>query len=114
MKSIGLSPAEVWVLAQGFDGGDGVTFRLRRQHRPCVDRFAIQQNRVCASETLLVTKLHAVKAQSAQCCKQRSGCRRFDGVFNSVDLECDVHFISKQFTDLLHYRKRGRSNKIFH
>ena len=93
MKSIGLSPALVWVLAQSFDGGDSVSFRLRRQHGPSVNGVAIQQNRICASEPLLIAKLHAVKTQSAQRGKQGRGRGRVDDLFNSVDLECDVHVL---------------------
>ena len=48
MQTIGLLPALFGMFAQGFDGGDVVTFRLRREQRPRVDRFAIQQNSIRA------------------------------------------------------------------
>ena len=91
MKTIGLSPAEVWVFAQGFDRSHSMTLCLCGKHRSCVDRFAIQQNRICTGEALLIPELYSMKTQSAQGGKQCGRRRRVDDVFNSVDLECDVH-----------------------
>jgi hypothetical protein len=72
-----------------------MTLRLRRKHRPRVDRFAIQQNRVRARKTLLIAKLHAVKAQSAQSAKQGGGRGRVDAC--SIPLILSVMFIITPF-----------------
>ena len=91
MKSIGLSPALVRVFAQGFDGGDSMTLRLCRKQRPGIDGFTVEQNRIGSGETLFVSELYAVKTKPAQSSEQGGGCGRVDSVFDSVDLEDDVH-----------------------
>ena len=75
MQAFGFLPALFGVFAQRFDGGDRVSFRLRRQQRARIDGFAVEQDGIRAGQPLLIAELHAVKTQSAQGGQQGGGWR---------------------------------------
>jgi hypothetical protein len=91
VQPVGFAPALLGVFAERFQGGDFMPLGLGGQHQGGVDRFSIQQNRVCAAQAVLVAKLDRMKAQPAQGREQAGVGRAFEVVLGSVDGKAKVH-----------------------
>src|SRR6476661_55258 len=79
------------MFTQALNCDNNMPFGLCGQHGTPIDRFAVQQYCVSTGKSLLIAEFDPVEAKSPQSREQSRRGRCFNCVFNSVDLECNVH-----------------------
>jgi hypothetical protein len=91
MQTLSDLPTLQWMLANRFNGLNGMTLRLGSKHHTGVDRLAVQQQRARSAFACLAAMLCAIIAQAAHDLKQAFTWKNVQPVNDTIYIETELH-----------------------